>query len=212
MQALLLSVVFCVSNLDEPNKYFVFNDRIENNRKEIVVQLEKYDIYNTNFRHDSPHDDGRRLRLYSRLGYILENIPLYYNRFYNECVEIFLEIEKRIPQAYKCLKSNGQNAKEVSTLRFSFPKNPEIKEKDGSTFFGVDDAVTCTENGQYKTGYMKAVGLYERDEDIIYVTLASSHYHWVTVHEYIHSCGYTHYCDESIEYEKKIFKCAKRVK
>ncbi len=211
MYAILLTAFLAtsqVSDLNDLNKYFVFQNRIENNQKKTIAKLAKFEIYVTNSRHSSKYDNGRRLRLYSHLGYTLENIPMYHNRFYNECIEIFLEIEEKIPKCYDCLRANGQQAREISGLRFSFPNNPEINKKTDITFFMADNAFTCTQDGQFKTGPMKLAGLYEANEGVMYVTLSTNHYHWISAHEYIHASGYAHSCDKDLGLERRTFKCA----
>ena len=103
MNAFLLCLVFSwlgELNLDELDKYQVgydFNNPkiyFITSKDSVVVEILDYEFYNTNNRHSSEHDNGKRLRLKSKLGFTLENIPLYHNRFYNECIEIFLEIER----------------------------------------------------------------------------------------------------------------------
>lgn len=204
-----MNVASLVLVLGFSSDYQIIGNRIENESNRRVAELFGWEIYNTDNRHSSIHDDGKRLRLKSKLGYWLENIPLYHNRFYNECVEIFLEIEKELPKAYKCLKNHGQNAREIRTLKFSFPRNPELDLKN-ETYFWVKNGITCTSDGREKTGDMWALGLYERSSDTIFVTFHPNYYHILPVHEYIHSCGYGHVCGSDKKQEKINFQCAER--
>ncbi len=209
MNAFLLCLIFGWSgdlDLNEENKYQV-NYHLDNpadvwiQDKDgyLVAKLIRYEIYNNN----------QRLKLYSKLGFTLENIPLNNSRFYNECIEVFLEIEREMPKAYQCLKSRGQNAKEINTLRFSFPLEPRLT-PSGLTQFWHPNAYTCTKDGVYKRGGMWLIGVYDPDSSLIFVTFHPRYYHILPVHEYIHACGYGHVCGENPEQEKKNFMCAER--
>ena len=101
---LLLILVFVQDReveLSQLNKYSVTWDYenetqltkrcyVKHKAEEVVAELTTYQIYNTAVRHlNSPFDNGQRLKLVSKQGFILDNILLYHNRFYNEAIEIF---------------------------------------------------------------------------------------------------------------------------
>lgn len=214
MQALLLCVALCGSDvhLYNENQYFVRVGRIENSKGEIVAKLANHEIYDADIRHDSADDDGKRLRLYSNLGYTFQGIPLYSNRLYNECVEIFREIETEIPKAQKCLKAHRQNVKELSGLVFSFPDKPVIKGKSNNTVFVIAMGYrqSCNKNeAPIPIGPQEVIGFTDKEHGIMYVTLSPDDDQSIALHEYIHKCGYDH-CN--VEEENRIFQCAKRAK
>jgi hypothetical protein len=175
--------------LNESNRYFLNYDGkeywIENIKKEKGALLEKYFIYETESRVDK-YDDGRRVKLVSKLGFTLDNIPLYNNRFYNECLEIFLEAEKFLPKAYVILKKNNLNTREIKTCRFSFPKKPVIDEKGYVKFWFQGIWIW---------------GATPLGEETAEVTLgAKNDPESVVIHEYIHMSG--HNGDHNKEYLK----------
>lgn len=213
MNAILLILVFSFSgdlNLDELSRYRIIGNQIENKNNEQVAELFNWEIYNTDSRHFSKHDNGRRLRLKSKQGYVLENIPLYHNRFYNECIEIFLEIEGELPRAQLCMKNAGMQTADIKGLKFIFPYQPIIDEKDSrKTKFWCANGYSCTKDGKMISGSFWVSGIYHGN-GLMEITLNPNYRHIVSVHEYIHASGYKHYCDVDNSLENKIFKCAER--
>lgn len=211
-----IAPLFCVfsfssdPNLDELSRYRIIGNQIENKNNEQVAELFSWEIYNANNRHSSKYDDGRRLRLKSKQGYVLENIPLYHNRFYNECVEIFLEIERELPKAQLCMKKSGMQTADIKGLKFIFPYQPVIDEKDyQKTKFWCSNGYSCTMDGKMIRGAFWVAGLYHGN-GLMEVTLSPNHRHITSIHEYIHASGYKHYCDTDKILENKIFQCAER--
>ncbi|MEK7114959.1 MAG: hypothetical protein AAB847_01195 [Patescibacteria group bacterium] len=211
MDIVFLCFVFGFSgDLDELNKYFVREYFIEDNNGKNIVQFADWEVYNTEKRHLSAHDNGKRLRLKSKLGYWLENIPLYHNRFYNECIEIFLEIERELPRAQLCMKNAEMNTADIKGLKFIFPYQPVIDEKDSQkTKFWCSNGYSCTADGKMVIGAFWVNGIYH-GKGLMEVTLSPEYRHIISVHEYIHASGYTHYCDTDNSLENKIFQCAER--
>ncbi len=195
----LFFVLIFSDGLNELNKYQIIGDWIEDKNGNRVAEMIKYDLY----------DNNKRLKLYSRLGFSLTNIPMDNNRFYNECIEIFLEIEKELPLARQKMRDSRQNTREINGLKFSFPLKPVIN-SDGFTYFWHPNAYTCDKDGTYKEGAMWLIGMYEPNTDLIFVTLHPNYHHFVSIHEYIHACGYGHVCNSDLEQEKRNFKYAER--
>ena len=157
MSAILVVIVLLgadvKSDLNQKDNYFLNCNNpateywIENAQHQKIVDLARYELYQADFIHpfmDATgrlHDDGRRVRLYSKLGFTLDNIPTYDVRFYNEGIEIFRECEKRLPSAIACMKKNGQNTRSLEGLRFMMPETPVVDEK-GYTHFWVPNGYT----------------------------------------------------------------------
>lgn len=207
MHAITLLALLIGGDLNEHDKYFIKCSAdgrdcwIADNHRQRVIMLVDYNV----------SENDTRLKLTSKQGFILENIPLDNERWYNECIEIFLECERELPRAYQCMKRNGQTVREISTLHFAFPDRPALDEK-GETRFWCENAYTCTKSGEMVRGAMWLSGLYEKKKNLMTVTLRPSNRDYICVHEYIHACGYGHVCDTDKEQEVKNFSCAKRPK
>ena len=187
--------------LQEENKYFVhYADDgsgikwVAGKNREVLVYLADYAVY-----YDGAN--RKRLKLISKQGFSLENIPLDNNYFYNECVTIFLEAEKYLPVARKLLLENKLKARDISSLRFRFPSNPVFNKEKGHTEFWSHG------NNQYLWGEAESAGA---DVAIVTYTPPSEGQarQWkeiLVVHEYIHMCGY-----KNEDHEKEPFKYCKR--
>ncbi len=137
----------------------------------------------------------KKARLVSKLGFSLENIPLEgenNSRFFRECMEMFLRMEKGLPLVRKNLLAKGYNARDISTLKFCFPDNPEIGKKSGLTLFH-DSRFGLVRGVTDRIGSETA-------------TITHSEYRgdYTPFHEYIHMSGY------GIEYhDHEVFKYSK---
>ncbi len=153
---------------------------------EKITELAGYEIY----------DDGRKLRLISKLGFTFDNIPYQKGKehFFNEAVYCFIDAEKYLPLAEKCLRGGGFNIRAVSTVKLKFPDNAEINPITGTTRFKWRDI--------WVVGLTPAVG-----GNTAYVTWGPGKYHDnIAAHEYIHMCGYA-----NDDHGKKVFECAKEI-
>ncbi len=153
---------------------------------EKIAELKSYEIY----------DNGRKLRLTSKLGFVFENIPYQEGkeRFFNEAVYCFIDAEKSLPLAEECLRKGGFNTRAINTVKLKFPDNAEIHPTRGFTRFKWGEI--------WVVGLTPAVG-----GNIAYVTWGPGKYHDnVTAHEYIHMCGYT-----NDDHGRAVFECAKEI-
>ena len=203
------------SDLNQPDKYFLNCNNpateywIENSQHQKIADLARYEIYQTSQLHTFVYesgplkgqrmDNGQRVRLYSKQGFTLDNIPTYAVRFYNEGIEIFLLAEKLLPKTYQCLKNNKYQTREINTCQFHMPFNPYIHSKIGDTRFKV--------NAQ--GGWIEVWGVAsDAGADEAQVTLSGGNGNDADItvlHEYIHMCGYG-----NEDHDKLVFKCARQ--
>ena len=214
-----LLVLDAKSNLDQTDKYFLCCNGatiktsnqfwIEDARRQKIIELARYEVYITSQLHSFVdangyrRDDGQRVRLYSKQGFTLDNIPLYTVRFYNEAIEIFIKSEKFLPEVHRQLKEKNYQVREINTCRFHFPFDPRIDSKNGYTRFLI----------WHKGKQIWAWGVTDHaGGDSSQVTLSgdssnsNGHKTESTIlHEYIHMCGYG-----SDYHNHPIFEYAKR--
>lgn len=141
-------------------------------------------------------DGLKKLKLTSKLGFSLENIPLEgenSRHFFDECVALFLKAEKYLPLAKEAMVSRGYNAREISTLKFRFPEEPIIGSKSGRTLFE-----------HKKLGW--AFGATDRIGGDTAVVTGSvlDNSDFAPLHEYIHMSGY-----DAGYHDHEVFDCAK---
>ncbi len=205
MNALLFVLLLSVPTAAPPS--YVYPDFNEHGKYSIVVDkvigfkdssshqwIESHGKRITELASCEIYDNGRKIKLVSKLGFSFENIPYQKGkeRFFNEAIHCFIDAEKRLPLAYQCLKDNGFKTREIKTVKFSFPNSAEINPKTGTTRFWSD---------------MWVVGLTSSDRSMAYVTWGPSvSYDNVAAHEYIHMCGYG-----AEFHDKEVFQCAKKI-
>lgn len=136
-------------------------------------------------------NDLKKLRLYSKLGFTLDNIPLEGENacyFYNEALTAFLEAEELFPLAQEWLKKNGHSVRDLKDFQMVWPANPKIDEKSGKTLFKVNPMKSVC-NGNLKM-VDEVLGYWSGS--VAAVTYGYKDERSVVVHEYLHACGYQH--------------------
>lgn len=189
----------------EHDKYSIYEEKVigygnVSSRKWILdrdgkklTELAGCELYNNN----------KRIKLFSKLGFSLENI--YYEKGkeyeFNEAIATFLEAEAKLPGAIEWLKANNYNTRDLKTVKFKYPDNPKFLKKSKKTVFWAENGLN--EDG---TRGMWACGLtYSIGGDTAVVTWGLCKWdNLVVVHEYVHMCGYG-----SEYHNTHVFDCSK---
>lgn len=176
----------------QKNLYQIYyNDKgekwIESKDGERLTTFETIEVYKV--------DGRKKLKLTSKLGFTLRNIPIEGKNsiyFYNECIAIFLEGEKLLPKAKQWLEDNGFNSSDLDGLDFRWPDKPFINKENNETYFEID-AIRTWWKGEWRW-LRKARGFrdFQYSSRSAIITYGYNSDESIIIHEYLHICGYFH--------------------
>ena len=174
----LFLVLFLLVPIEPPAFYHPDSYRIDfiktiilNDKGEKLAEFYSFTRYERN--------GEKRLALISKQGFILYNIPLEDARYFNECMEIFLEAEQELPRVKMCLEMHGYQARDIDTVELYYPENRIWSNNAGRVRF------TCP-NSSSKSGYCFGLNFSGLGTPGAIVT------RFCVGHEYIHTSGYHH--------------------